>query len=382
VSRAVERIPVAGPWITDLEAVYVEDAARNAWYAGANAWHARFEKAMAAHCGRKHAMALPSCTSALHLALAGLGVTRGDEVVVTDVTWIATAAPIDYVGATAVFADIERASWCLSPASLEACLTPRTKAVIVVDLYGSMPDLDGLQAVCDRHRVPLIEDAAEAIGSTYRGRPAGSFGIASTFSFHGSKTITTGEGGMLLTDDDDLLARCAFLRDHGRLPGDRMFFNAEVAFKYKMSSLQAALGTAQVERMAEIVDKKSALFRWYKERLGGLPGITLNPELPGVVSQCWMITALVDPARGIGKAALMDALSAKGIDTRPFFHPLSSLPAYAGRPQAAGARARNVNAYAISPWGINLPSALALTEAQVDYVCEAFREALAATAAS
>lgn len=236
----MERIPVAGPWITDLEVSYVDDAVRNAWYAGANAWHGRFEKTMAEFCGRKHAMALPSCTSALHLALAGLGVGPGDEVVVTDVTWIATSAPIDYVGATAVFADIDRASWCLSPESLEACLTPKTKAVIVVDLYGSMPDMEAIQSVCDRRHVPLIEDAAEAIGSTYRGRQAGSFGIASTFSFHGSKTITTGEGGMLLTDDDTLYARCGFLRDHGRTPGDRMFYNAEVAFKYKMSSMQAA----------------------------------------------------------------------------------------------------------------------------------------------
>ena len=376
----MERIPVAGPWITDLEVSYVGDAVRSAWYAGANAWHGRFEKAMAELCGRKHAMALPSCTSALHLALAGLGVGPGDEVVVTDVTWIATAAPIDYVGATAVFADIDRASWCLAPESLEACLTPRTKAVIVVDLYGSMPDMEAIQEICDRHRVPLIEDAAEAIGSTYRGRQAGSFGIASTFSFHGSKTITTGEGGMLLTDDDALYVRCGFLRDHGRTPGDRMFYNAEVAFKYKMSSLQAALGTAQVERAQEIVAKKRTLFGWYKDRLGDMAGVALNPEAQGVVSQFWMITALLDPALGVGKAALMDALSAQGIDTRPFFHPLSSLPAYAGRPEAYAAQSRNVNAYAIAPWGINLPSALVLSEAKVDYVCEAFRATLAARA--
>jgi len=369
----MERIPVAGPSITDLEVSYVADAARNAWYAGANAWHGRFEKAMADLCRRKHAMALPSCTSALHLALAGCGVGPGDEVVVADVTWIATAAPIDYVGATAVFADIDRGSWCLSAESLAACLTPRTKAVIVVDLYGSMPDMEAVQNVCDRHRVPLIEDAAEAIGSTYDGRPAGSFGIASTFSFHGSKTLTTGEGGMLLTDDDALMARCGFLRDHGRTPGDRMFWNAEVAFKYKMSSLQAALGVAQVERAAEIVEKKRVLFGWYKDRLGRLDGVALNPEPRRVVSQVWMVTAVLDPALGIGKAALMEALSAQGIDTRPFFHPLSSLPAYAGRAQADIARSRNANAYAIAPWGINLPSALSLTETQVDYVCEAFR---------
>lgn len=372
----MERIPVAGPWITDLEIGYAADAARNAWYAGANVWHERFEKATAALCGRRHAMALPSCTSALHLALAGLGVGPGDEVVVTDVTWIATAAPIDYVGATAVFADIDPVHWCLDAASLEACLTPRTKAVLVVDLYGNMPDMAALEAVCARRGIPMIEDSAEAIGSTFRGRPAGSFGIASTFSFHGSKTITTGEGGMLLTDDADLFARCQFLRDHGRKPGDRMFFNAEVAFKYKMSALQAAIGTAQVERVEEIVARKRTIFSWYRERLAAVPGLAMNPEPDGGVNQYWMVTAVWDRRHAVGKRDVMDALSAQGIDTRPFFHPLSSLPAYEGRPEAARARERNRVAYDLTPRGINLPSALSLTEEQVDRACRAFLEAL------
>jgi perosamine synthetase len=372
----MERIPVAGPWITDLEVGYAADAARNAWYSGANAWHERFEKATAALCGRRHAMALPSCTSALHLALAGIGVGPGDEVVVTDVTWIATAAPIDYVGATAVFADVDPVHWCLTPAAIEACLTPRTKAVIVVDLYGNMPDMEGIEATCAARGIPLIEDAAEAIGSTFRGRPAGSFGLVSTFSFHGSKTITTGEGGMLLTDDADLFARCQFLRDHGRKPGDRMFFNAEVAFKYKMSALQAAIGTAQVERAAEIVARKRTIFSWYRDRLAGFPGLAMNPEPDGGINQYWMVTVVWDGRYAVEKGAVMDALSAHGIDSRPFFHPLSSLPAYAGRPEADRARARNRVAYALAPRGINLPSALSLTEAQVDRACLAFLGAL------
>lgn len=372
----MERIPVAGPWITDLEIGYAADAARNAWYSGANAWHERFEGATAALCGRRHAMALPSCTSALHLALAALGVGPGDEVVVPDATWIATAAPIDYVGATAVFADIDPSHWCLDVPTLEPCLTPRTKAVIVVDLYGNVPDMDGIAAACARRGIPLIEDAAEAIGSTWRGRPAGSFGIASTLSFHGSKTITTGEGGMLLTDDAELLARCQFLRDHGRIPGDRMFFNAEVAFKYKMSALQAALGTAQVERAAEIVARKRAIFSWYRDRLATVPGLSMNPEPDGGTNQYWMVTAVWDGRYAVEKREVMEALGARGIDSRPFFHPLSSLPAYQGREEAVRARERNRVAYALTPRGINLPSALSLTEEQVDRVCRAFVEAL------
>jgi perosamine synthetase len=257
-------IPVAGPSITDKEIAYVSDAAANAWYAGADSYNRRFEAAFAAWIGRKHAISLPSCTSAIHLSLAALGVGPGDEVVVPDVTWIASAAPIDYVGATAVFADIEPSTWCLDPESLESVITPRSKAVIVVDLYGSMPDMAALSAVAERHGVALIEDAAEAAGTRLHGRMAGSFGIAGTFSFHGSKTLTTGEGGMLVSDDDDFHDRCLFLRDHGRVPGDVTFRNTEVAFKYKMSALQAALGLAQVERADELVAKKRQIWRAWR----------------------------------------------------------------------------------------------------------------------
>ncbi len=377
----MKRIPVAGPWITQREIDYVADAAAHAWYADAARWHVRFEGAMAEHTGRKLAMALPSCTSALHLVLAALGVGPGDEVIIADVTWIATAAPIRYVGATAVFADMDPVTWCISPESVEACLTSRTRAVLAVNLYGNMPDMDGLARICSRAGVPLVEDAAESAGSTYRGRPAGSFGLASTFSFHGSKTVTTGEGGMLLTDDEGLFRRAQFLRDHGRPPGDRMFFNTEVAFKYKMSSLQAAMGTAQIERIGEIVERKRTLFGWYRQRLGGRPGITLNPEPDGGRNSYWMVTAILDPKLGLPKKDLMEALSAKGIDTRPFFHPLSSLPAYQGDPQADAARRRNAVAYALTPWGLNLPSALSLTEDDVEFVCRSLDEALTRSAA-
>jgi perosamine synthetase len=372
------RIPVAGPSITEREIGYVTDAARTGWYERAGEYPARFEAAVAGYLGTRRAMALPSCTSAIHLTLAALGVGPGDEVIVPDVTWIATSAPVDYVGATVVFADIDPRTWCLAPSSAEACLSSRTKAIIAVDLYGGVPDYEGLREVASSRGVALVEDAAEAIGAEYRGRRAGSLGDVGTFSFHGSKTVTTGEGGMLVTDREDVWTRAACLRDHGRAPGDVAFWNSEVAFKYKMSALQAALGLAQMERVDELVARKREIFGWYQEELGSLPGVAWNPEPPGTRSAFWMTTAVLDASYGLEKTALAERLAAGGVDTRPFFHPLSTLPAYASRPEASRARERNVAARSVAARGINLPSGASLTRSDVSRVAEAFRAALVA----
>lgn len=371
-------IPVAGPWITQKEIDYVTDAVSNCWYGQANKYHDRFEKAFADYIGVKHAVALPSCTSAIHLSLAALGIGPGDEVIVPDVTWIASAAPINYVGAQPVFADIDRQTWCLSPESFADRITSRTKAVIVVDLYGNMPRWDKLLAIARRHGIAVIEDAAEAFGSECAGRKAGSFGDAGVFSFHGSKTMTTGEGGMFVTNQRELYERALVLRDHGRVPGDVSFFNREVAFKYKMSSMQAALGLAQTERAEELVHRKREIFAWYAGLLSDLPGVTLNPEPAGTRNSFWMVTALFDPALGWKKEMLGQRLAKFGIDSRPFFHPLSSLPAYAHLPDVLSASHRNEVSYEISPQGINLPCALSITHDQVEEVCSAVRHIIAA----
>ncbi|MBV8032531.1 MAG: DegT/DnrJ/EryC1/StrS family aminotransferase [Betaproteobacteria bacterium] len=376
---ARKRIPVSGPSITQLEVDCVAEAAREAWYENHNRYHVRFEEAFAEYLGVRHAMALPSCTSAIHLSLLALGVGPGDEVVVPDVTWIASAAPVTYVGATPVFADIDASTWCMSAASLEACITPRTRAAIPVDLYGGVPDWDALRAVSKRRGVAIIEDAAEAVGSEYRGRKAGTFGETGVFSFHGSKTLTTGEGGLLATDRTDLYERAAVLRDHGRPPGDRAFYNTEVAHKYKMSALQAALGWAQLQRIEELVARKRKIFGWYREELGVVPGVTLNAEPPGTKNSYWMVTVVVDSACGVMKGELIARLDAAGIDCRPFFHPLSSLPAYAGLPHAADARRRNTVGYRVSRAAVNLPSGLNLTRDDVAYVAASLKKALSRT---
>jgi len=372
----MERIPVAGPWITEKEIQYVTDAVTNAWYGNANMYHERFEKAFAEYIGVKYAMALPTCTSAIHLSLLALGIKEGDEVIVPDATWIASSAPISYVGATPVFADIDPQTWCLSTESFEACITPKTKAVIPVDLYGGMPDMDAIRAIARRYNIAIIEDAAEALGAEYKGKRAGSFGDTGVFSFHGSKTVTTGEGGMLVTDREDLFKRIQFLRDHGRQPGDRMFWNTEVAYKYKMSSMQAALGLAQLERIEELLKRKREQFAWYKQELAGVDGITLNAEPEGTLNAYWMVTIVLDPKLGLNKTQLMERLNDHGIDTRPFFHPLSSIPAYEDSEQAHIARQRNNVVYGISPYAINLPSALSLEKQQIEMICNILKKDL------
>lgn len=371
-----QRIPVAGPWITRLEVDYVADAAASAWYQNANTYHQRFEQAFADYLGVKRAMSLPSCTSAIHLALLALGVGPGDEVIVPDVTWIASAAPVTYVGATTVFADVDPVTWCLCPQSLQACITAKTKAVIPVDLYGGMADYHAINAIAAEHGIAVIEDAAEAAGAIFHGRKAGSLGRVGVFSFHGSKTLTTGEGGMLVTDDQALFDLAAFLRDHGRPPGDRMFFNRQVAYKYKMSAMQAAMGLAQVQRLEELIARKQEIFGWYQEELGRLPGVRLNAQPAETRNAYWMVSPVWDQRYAIDKVGMMKSLDERGIDSRPFFSPLSSLPAYAAQPQAALARQRNAAAYSFASRAVNVPSALLLTRQQVATVGQAVREIL------
>lgn len=370
------RIPVSGPSITEREIRYVTDAVTNAWYSNHNVYHLKFEQAFAEHLGMPYVAALPSCTSALHLSLLALGVGPGDEVIVPELTWIATSAPISYVGATPVFADVDPQTWCLSPESLAAAITPRTKAVIPVDLYGGMPDWDRIIPIADKHGVAIIEDAAEAAGSVYHGRPAGSFGRTGVFSFHGSKTLTTGEGGLLATRDKSLFDRALFLRDHGRPPGDRLFHNTEVAHKYKMSSMQAALGLAQLERLPELVARKRQIFDWYRRELDGVPGLTLNHEPIGTVNSYWMVTAIFARESGLTKEHVMQSMDRRGVDCRPIFYPLSSLPAYKAHRQAGTAERENPCAYDLGHRGVNLPSGFNLDEEMVAYVCSCLKDVL------
>ncbi len=369
-------IPVSGPSITSSEIALVQEAVSSAWYDNANSFNASFENAFSDYIGRRHAISLPSCTSAIHLSLLSLGIGPGDEVIVPDITWIATAAPVFYVGATPVFCDIDPHTWCISSHALEQCITDSTRAVIVVDLYGGMPDMSTIRSIADARGIDIIEDAAQAIGSRFNDRLAGSFGRTGVFSFHGSKTMTTGEGGMLVTDDEHIYERTQILRDHGRLPGDTSFFNTEVGYKYKMSALQAALGLAQLRRIDDLVNKKRTIFSWYSERLESNEHLTLNHEPGGVYNTYWMTTILLSEDLKHERDSVMQKLASRGIDTRPFFHPLSSLPAFEGLPQSSCAKDGNIHAYSVSPRGLNLPSGLNLKESDIDYICSTLTDIL------
>jgi perosamine synthetase len=366
-----QRIPVAGPSVTDLEVEYVARAAAADWYSNAGQSVAKFEREFAEYLGMRHAAATPHCTSALHLAYLALGLGPGDEVIVPESTWVATVAPVMYVGATPVFVDIDADSWCVSAASIERAVTPRTKAIVTVDLYGAVPNMADVRAAAPG--IPIIEDAAQAIGSRWNGQLAGTFGEVSTFSFHGTKTLTTGEGGMILTDRDDLFDIISRQRDHGRKPTDHKYFvTDELGWKYRMSSLPAAFGRAQLARLDDLLARKRRIFEWYEARLADVPGIRLNHRDPAVENTFWMVTAVVDEELGLGTRELMRRFDDEQIDTRPFFPPLSTLPALAGYATVSGTRERNPVAFDISRRAINLPSALELTEDQVDRVCSVF----------
>jgi perosamine synthetase len=365
-----EHIPIAGPWVTDLEATYVTQAARDAWYQGAGAFVRRFEQSFAGYIGVRHAIAVPHCTSALHLALLALGIGKGDEVIVPECSWIASAAPITYVGAQPVFADIDPITWCISPESIERLITVKTRAVIPVGLYGLPADMLAIRKIAERFKLHLIEDAAQSLGGKYSGKMSGSAADIAAFSFHGTKTLTTGEGGMFVTNDEAIFERAQFLRDHGRSRVNyRNFFNTEVAYKYKMSDLQAAFGLAQLERVDELLEKKRSIFQWYRTRLVDIAGLTLNVEPPEFVNSYWMTTVVLDPSFRLTTVDIRNRFDEYGIDVRPFFHPMSSLPAFAGYPRVEDAQRSNEAAYSISPRAFNLPSALQLSEAQVDRVC-------------
>ncbi len=356
------RIHYTKPSITELEVHYATDAAANGWGEKCYEYINRFEEAFKAHLGVKYAIATSSCTGALHMGMAALGIGSGDEVIMADTNWIATASPIVHLGAKPVFVDILPDSWCLDPALVEQAITPRTKAIVAVHLYGNLCDMDKLLAIGSKHGIPVIEDAAEAIGSIYHGKRAGSMAKFGTFSFHGTKTLTTGEGGIFVTNDKDLYEHVLTLSNHGRARGQtKQFWPDMIGYKYKMSNIQAAIGCGQIERIDELTRRKREIFSYYRDRLEILPGLSMNPEPADTVNGAWMPTVVFDAETGLTREQLQTTFADDNVDARVFFWPLSSLPAFE---VVLG----NIHAYEIPTRAINLPSYHDISETDLSRV--------------
>ncbi len=365
----MNRIYYTKPSITELEIHYATDAAANGWGDRCYEYISRFEDIFCRHLGAKHAIATSSCTGALHMGLAALGVGPGDEVILADINWIASIAPITYLGAKPVLVDVLPDTWCIDPARARAAVTPRTKAIIAVHLYGNLCDMDALLEIGRRHGIPVIEDAAEAIGSVYFGRKAGNIGAFGVFSFHGTKTITTGEGGMFVTVDDELYEKVLTLSNHGRTREQtKQFWPDMIGYKYKMSNLQAAIGCAQMERIDALIARKREIFKYYEKAFHGLP-VKMNPEPPGTTNGYWMPTIVADRSLSFNRSSLLDEFKNNHIDGRVFFWPLSFLPAFSQKPD-------HPISYGLYERAVNLPSYHDIQEEDLDRVVSLVRQHL------
>jgi perosamine synthetase len=357
-------IPYSLPSITKLEVKYATDAAKNGWGHKCYEYIYRFEELFKQHLGVQYAIATSSCTGALHMGMAALGIGPGDEVIMADTNWIATVSPVVNLGAKPIFVDILTDSWCIDPEKAEAAITPKTKAIVAVHLYGNLCDMDRLLAIGKKYGISVIEDAAEAIGSVYHGKRAGSMGKFGSFSFHGSKTITTGEGGMFVTNDADLFEQVLTLSNHGRTRSQtKQFWPDFIGFKYKMSNLQAAIGCAQMERIDDLINRKRQILAYYKDRLVRLTCIRLNPELEGIINGAWMPTVVFSEESGISRDKIKKAFINENIDARVFFWPLSSLTMF-------NSIIDNKNSWSIPNRAINLPSYHDILDQDLDRVAK------------
>ncbi len=364
MSKPEKKIPINKPSITEKEISYVDDAIRNGWGEKCYDYINRFENFFAGYQETKFALATSSCTGAIHLALMAMGVKADDEVIVPEISWIASVEPVLYIGAKPIFVDVLQDTWCIDPQKIREAITSKTKAIIVVHLYGNVCEMEEIMKIAEEHNLMVLEDAAEGLGSEINGLKAGSIGHAGVFSFHGTKTLTTGEGGMLVTNDESIFEKSKVLNDHGRNPKDpenKMFWMRDYGYKYKMSNIQAAIGMAQIERIEELVAKKRQIFKWYADLLNDIPG-KMNAEHVGTKNSYWLPTIVFDSSLNFDREKFFDFMKLNNIDSRPFFYPLSDLPMFESQKE-------NTIAYDIYSRGINLPSFHDITFEEVLRVC-------------
>jgi perosamine synthetase len=378
-------IPVNEPVIGERESEYVQECLSTGWISSAGRFIAAFEQAWAEYCQMKHGIAVSNGTVALELAMRALRLQPGDEVILPAMTIISCASAIAYNDAIPVLVDCDPHTWCMDAQRVEERVTGRTRAIMPVHIYGHPVDMDPVIQIAAEHGLAVIEDSAEAHGAQYltgradgggRWVPCGSLGDISIFSFYANKLITTGEGGMLLTDDDETADRLRYLRNMC-YQSDRRFYHEELGFNFRMTNLQAAVGLAQVERIAQIVQRKREIGKRYLEGLADIPGLQLPIEEPWARQVYWMFGVVLDEGIGLDGAGFAKLLAEKEIQTRPFFVGMHQQPALLERGFFDGAEMPIADRLARQ--GLYLPSGLALTDEQIDQVVEAVRDTLSAT---
>lgn len=360
------KIPVSQPALVGNERKYVLDCLDSNWISSKGEYICLFEQKFAEYLGVKHALTCCNGTIALHLSLLALGIGAGDEVIVPTLTYVATTNAVSYTGATPVLIDCETDTWNIDASKIEPLITTRTKAIIPVPLYGHPCDMTPILEIAQRYGLYVVEDAAEALGAHYSGRLCGSIADISTFSFYGNKTVTTGEGGMVVTDDDELAAKVRLLRGQGMDP-NRQYWFSQIGYNYRMTNIQAAIGLAQIENIQLFLAKRREIAGWYNKYLSGIPGITLPVIRKYATHSWWLYSILVDQEYGESRDAVMARLSENGVESRPFFYPMHVMPVYSGCDTPFDV------ATAVARMGINLPTFYDLCEHHVVHVAKLLR---------
>jgi len=360
-------IPISQPSITEMEINYVNDAIKSGWVSSLGKYINEFEKKFAEFCNVKYALSTCNGTTALHLALIALGIKEGDEVIIPDLTFIATANAVKYTGAKVVTVDIQEDTLCIDPEKIKKSITSKTKAIIPVHLYGHPADMKEIINIAKEYNLYVVEDAAEAHGAEIDKQKVGSLGDIGIFSFYGNKIITSGEGGMITTNNKELYEKMKYLRDHA-MSKEKRYWHTEIGYNYRMTNLQAALGVAQLERINELLNKKREIFEMYKYYLKDIPNIKLNFQKESYKNVYWMVCLEILNYDEKKRDNLMKKLKEKGIDSRPFFYPISDMPMYE--------KTYTPITHKVYQRGINLPSYFDLKDREIEYICNTLKEFL------
>lgn len=360
--------PISKPSITSLEIEYVTDAVKSTWISSLGPYIDRFESEFAGFCEAKYGVSVANGTVALHLALVAQGVGEGDEVIMPNLSFVATANAVLHAGAIPVLVDIEPLTLCIDPKKIEAAITPRTKVIMPVHLYGHPADMLTIMDIAKKHNLMVIEDAAEAHGARAYGRRVGSWGHCATFSFYGNKNMTTGEGGMITTNDEGLYQRLRYLRDHA-MSKEKRYWHTEVGYNYRITNVQAALGCAQLERIESLMARRKQLFEWYSEILGNILGISLNRTQSWAENSYWLICLEVDHFNEQMRDNFMSQLKKAGVDSRPYFYPMSHMPYLQSKVETPVTEL-------VYQRGINLPTYFDLTKEDVAFIAHVVKSQL------